>query len=369
MDSKEKIITLIFLVLGMTSLARTVFLLWGRLLPDFSVFYRSTLILFQHQNPYLDQRLFTQFNYPPTIIIFLLPLLLFSFSIASKIWLVLSIIFLLLTLDIFYKIRPVSLLSLVIIFAATVFSFPFKFTLGMGQINLIVLFLLSLLILFIKTKKEVAAGIILSFSAVIKLFPMIFLLYLFMVRRWQIILVTFSSLFILSLISFFYFGRELNFYYLQNILLPLLSKPAGGVYYNQSLTGFSARLNLSSGLTEIVRMVFIAGSVFLLFKKKFDVFLSVCILLALILLVNNFTWQHHLIFLLLPYYFILSHAKSKLTKFFVFISYFLVAFNFKNTSFFESTIVGNLILSHGFLGTLFLWILLLVYNEKEKTRL
>src|SRR3989344_4007036 len=111
----KKRIAIIILLIGFFSLARTFYLLFDTFLPDFSVFYYSTQDLLAFKNPYTNNHLFTQVNYLPVALLFLMPVSLFEFSVASKFWLSISILLFSATLVILHKIKPLSLNFLAII--------------------------------------------------------------------------------------------------------------------------------------------------------------------------------------------------------------------------------------------------------------
>lgn len=362
----KKRISIIILLLGFISLVRTFFLLFNSFLPDFSVFYYSTRDLLDLNNPYINNHLFTQLNYPPLALLFLMPISLFEFSVSSKLWLVISILFFLVTLVILYKIKPISFNFLTIIFLASVISFPFKFTLGMGQINILAMFLIALLLFFVYKKNSLLGSISLSLSIAIKLFPLILFLPLLIQLKYKIVLLSVAFLILLFLLSILILGKDINLYYFDSILLPLIYKPAGEVYYNQSLSGFLSRIDFLNLYTmQGGRLVLSIVSIIVILKKKYDLILSLCLFIVLILMINNFSWQHHLVLLLIPYYFILSiNRKNKLNLFFIIMSYLLIAINIKNPVSLENIWYGNIILSHGFLGTLTLW-LLYIFNYKK----
>ncbi|MCL5438710.1 MAG: hypothetical protein M1268_01835, partial [Patescibacteria group bacterium] len=69
------------------------------------VFYKSTKILFDNQNPYIVSNNFTQINYLPSTLFFLYPILIFNFTDSSRIWLIFSIVSLLGSFYLLYKIK------------------------------------------------------------------------------------------------------------------------------------------------------------------------------------------------------------------------------------------------------------------------
>lgn len=358
MGQKRKIIAFVSILLGVTSLLRTVILLWNSYLPDFSVLYDSAFSLLLHNNPYTNSKLYTQVNYPPIAILLFFPFLSFSFQDASRVWLVLSIIFFLGSLYILHKISPLNLFYFCVTLLFSIISFPFKFNLGMGQVNIFLLFLLVSLLYFLKQSKSHVFAIILSLAISLKLFPAFFLI--FLKRNYRNIFFAGIMTLILFFIPFLIFNKDISFYYFSKILFPLLKEPADGVYYNQSITGFFYRIGMPTSLGLLLRISFLGITFINLFKNEKQIFLSFSFLLTTILLINNFTWQHHLVLLLIPFYYLISQKNSKKFILVTLISYILIAVNIKNSENFRPMWYGSLILSHGFWGTFILWVLLLL---------
>ena len=141
--TKQKTLILILTVFIFFSLGRTILLLWGGSFPDFDVLFTGVHRVLDHKNPYLNS-VFTQLNYLPIFLFLIFPLAVFSTKIASNIWLLLSILFFFSSIFILYKIKKIPFTLLFLFVCLSVISFPFKFTLGMGQTNLILLLLICL---------------------------------------------------------------------------------------------------------------------------------------------------------------------------------------------------------------------------------
>src|SRR5438477_1929164 len=119
--------------------------LWNRFLPDFDVFYYAAQETLYYHNPYQSQKLFTAFNYPVTTILLYLPLLLFPYTQAQNIFLIITMLFIpliiLLSLHILKKYR---LTYFLFFYFLSLLFFPINFTLGMGQSNIIGLFFIMM---------------------------------------------------------------------------------------------------------------------------------------------------------------------------------------------------------------------------------
>lgn len=367
MAEKKQTLGFLLLVIGIASLLRSVSILWDSYLPDFSVFYQSVLHLHQGGNPYTNNQLFTQINYPPVTLLLLTPISFFDFELAQKLWLLFSVGSLALSLLLLSNVFRVSSFITILIFTASVVSFPFKFTLGMGQINIIILLCISLFFYSVTHGKKVQGGFFLALASLLKIFPAIIILSQLKKKDTKLVLsfLIFTLLYIC--LSLLFFGYEIHAYYIQKILLSLFSEPVGGVYYNQSITGFLSRLHIPMILLTPIRLLLLGITVVSLLKRK-DNFLYISILLiTTVFLLNSFTWQHHLILLVLPYYFLLSYKNASSLKIIMLcITYILLAINIKNPEFFSQTLLGNIMLSHGFFGTFLLWLMLVSYGIKNK---
>jgi hypothetical protein len=161
-------------------------------------------------------------------------------------------------------------------------------------------------------------------------------------------------------------------YYFQSLLPNLLSSWKGD-YYNQALTGLLMRSVANPGLREslriIIPLIFLSINFLVILKTRIKTVqrenLEIASLLILNVLINNFSWQHHYVFLILPF-FIITFTISKLTNrkslyIPLIISYLLVSINFKNPA-----ILPSLLQSHVFFGGLILWIVSVYILFKKK---
>ena len=124
--------------------------------PDFLVHYYSPQVLLAGGNPYTFGRLaFFPDVYPPATIMFFFPFILLPLPAAEKLWFVVSLICLFLSVYLIFKIAKKKFFSgLGLMVLAFIFlSFPVKFNFGMGQINTLVLFLTCLSVYFFNDKR------------------------------------------------------------------------------------------------------------------------------------------------------------------------------------------------------------------------
>ena len=120
----KKYFPLALFVLSLFFIIKTLFLNYY---PDFRVHYLAPLAIFKGLNPYLGgKNYFTPDVHPPFTILLFSPFTLFSYYLAEKLWTLLSIIFLLVSLDLIFKINKEKMFSGVgLILCSIIFSFYF----------------------------------------------------------------------------------------------------------------------------------------------------------------------------------------------------------------------------------------------------
>lgn len=319
---------------------------------DFNVFWQVAGDFKKRINLYqLNQG--TPFNYPPTTVLFLIPLSFLSKPVAYYSWQFFSFgslcLSLLLLIRLFTKKNQCFYFSIFLLLS--LLYFPARFTLGMGQINLFILLFLTLFFFYSEKNKPFKAGLSLAVSLCLKLIPAIFLFYLLIKKKLKTLLFTFLSLLIIVLLTGFLIGWQYFNTYFLKVLPSLFSQEGKEVYYNQALSGVVARLSLSRSLASIFNL---GGSVFLLvasfwailkFKGKNQLF-NFSLFLPLALMINGFSWQHHFVWLLPSFiilFFNLLNSSYKGLLFVLGISFLLTSHRFFP--------------SHVFLGTFILWVL------------
>jgi hypothetical protein len=349
----------LLILLASLSLLRTLFLLWNNNLADFNVFYGAAKALLEGQNPY-SVLSFSQLNYLPTVIFAYVPFAFFPGLMAGNIFTVLSVTSFLSAVYLLKQQFRLSTLWISIIFLLGVLSFPFKFTLGMGQVNNIVLFFICLSLYFLKPADKKRSAVFLSVAGIIKIFPSVISL-AYLARREYGKFVIFAAAILLLILIPYLFGKGwLDFYYFKNVFSALLSNRVDSTYYNQSLAGAFQRIGLPADLANLLRIIIPAVSLAAIFIRKTSYAHSFSLLIITMLLINPFSWQHHFVLLLLPFAFLITKSESWITLLILLLSYLLVAYNFKNTGH------SAIILSHVFFGTVILYLfnLKVIINEK-----
>jgi len=98
------------------------------------------------------------------------------------------------------------------------------------------------------------------------------------------------------------------------------------------------------------------------------IYFHLSLLITLGLIINNFSWQHHFVFMIIPFLFTLFYLLDKKNYrglAVLFIAYLLVSFNFKDPSHFSP-----LLTSHVLYGVVLMWVLniYIILKDFQKPR-
>jgi hypothetical protein len=170
------------------------------------------------------------------------------------------------------------------------------------------------------------------------------------------------SLVAIMLLTYLVLGVELIDYFFTKVFRNLLESWKVD-YYNQSLSAFLMRQFDNKELIDVLRLLVSTTlalfSVFIIYihrKKEDRNLLSISLLIVLGLLINSFSWQHHFVWLIIPFLITFLAIKQnnfgKIYYLILAVIYVLVASNLKNPD-----SVPILLQSHVFYGASLLYIL------------
>ncbi|RJQ26510.1 DUF2029 domain-containing protein [Candidatus Parcubacteria bacterium] len=335
--------------------------------PDFNIHYYAPGLVLKGLNPYVVQdRFFTQYVYPPFGLLFFLPFTFLPFLVAQKVWIVMSLMFFTASIYLIFKTlnkKYSSLMGLTLTAWFFIFYFPLKFSLGMGQINLLILFLVTLSIYLLNKKQDYLSGFFLAVSFVLKFFPVLFIPYLLLIRRWKVLISFVFSTVILNAVTFVFLKSDITIYFWKNIFLDLV-RSSKDYYYNQSLDGSFLRMfgqnSFSSGSVLVTALILLLVTFAVIYKnikeKKYLINLHLSTLIVLSLMVNKFSWQHHFVWLVIPGLFTLFYIlKNKLSKKYLLV--LLFGFLLTSLNFSDPGVVPLLFQSHVLMGAFVIWVL------------
>lgn len=273
-------------------------------LVDYLVYYGALAKFVTRVNPYVF--LYGQgvdrvpFNYPPSSLIVLSSLHLLPVKAGEAVLILLSFFFLILSLWLVIKLSRIKISQSLFLLTSAFFiqTFPVKFTLILGQVNLIVLGLtITAIYFYIVRHRKCAwslAVIFLSLASCLKIFPLILLSLSLLKKDYKFVFSVLGLFLILNLIP----GQALFKQYFLNLVPSLSLATATPNFYDQSIYAFFFRLTHQLDFSQLATFaVFLAFFVLALRKfKKQGLLFSASYLLALCSIGSPFSWQHHLVF-------------------------------------------------------------------------
>ena len=343
-------------------LAKTLFL---GFYPDFNTQYYVPQLVFKGINPYAGgSMLYTPQVYPPTMFLLYLPFSLVPLLASSYIYTFVSLCSLIVGLYFlskYFGVRFFSITNMVLMSFVFIF-FPVKFTLGMGQVNLIILALLVICLYLLKQKKYLTSGVLLGIPLVVKLFPVFLPLLFLKPFNKRVFYGLFVTLSISTFLVLFFIPHKIISEFLN--ILPSFVNSWKLDYYNQALSGIIGRSMgvdlFSSTVKTVVSLIIVCITFFSIYKNRsMDLYataLKFGVVICVNVLVNTFSWQHHFVWMVVPlyatYFFILKKGYAKKYFLLLLISYFLMAGNFS-----KPEVLPIIIQSHVFMGGLILLLL------------
>ncbi len=351
----------VFCLLTFVWLLKVLFL---GLYPDFSVYYHVSKLFLEGVNYYAHPELLSiSYSYPPIDFLLFVPFTYLPFQTAEILWTILNIGLLIISLYYFSKIFSEKFFSRMnmLLMSLVFVSFPTKFTLGMGQLNIFVMCLLCYGLWALKQKKDELSGVIFGAALSVKFSP-IFLPMYFLLKFNRKVLVgmgIFALINILLVMLFVPFAT--TYYYVVKIAPDFFLSSWKLDYYNQSITGVLGRSlgmgTVSTIIKNVISIGLILWSFFAIYKNKkndiLNTMLSIGIIMTISILLNTFSWQHYFVWLIIPFYasiFYIRKMKSNRKYYLLlFTSYLLISINFPNPN-----ILPILFQSHVFYGGLIL---------------
>jgi alpha-1,2-mannosyltransferase len=335
--------------------------------PDFPSYYFATLDLLQHKNPYEDTGIPNKYIYPTASSLFYLPFIVLPYPIAQGSFIILSALTVPLigyiSVQVIYK--RFSWRQVLLFTSLAFLSFPVKFTLGMGQVNLLALLFLMVGFSVYKQNRWVLGGLFVGIAFLMKPILSFMILFFILNKAWRTISSLVVTLLLLFLISFILYGVENEIFYVSSVVPSLISGTEGReVYYNQGIMGFVSRLTEDGFIRKYGSLIFnlllVGVALYTIKRQKIDANTQFALFLTLLPIVHSLSWQHYFVILLFP--FILLTKKifdEKRYPLFalLLVSYLLISWNIKNPSHFLS-FPGSFVLSHTFFGAVILLLLL-----------
>lgn len=309
--------------------------------PDFTQVWKSAKALTVARDPYLDAGLDYLNGYPPVTEIFFLPLVPFPYHQALAIFTYISFASIVGSVFLSLKIaaKKVPWYYFLSFLGFSFLTFPTKFSLGLGQVNMVVLFLL-LLAFFLETKPKknsLASGLSLGIAIALKPIFAFFLLFFALKKSWKVIFISVLTVAVLIATTLIFWLPQIWISWYQTGILPMISYTSPSLYtpVNQGIFGFLygyiSNLNARIYLSRAATIILIPIAIYLVLKKK-DLDLGLSFFIITLLLTDIASWQHHFVWLMFPFVvFFVNILKSKNAVLLglLALSYFLVSWNFR----------------------------------------
>lgn len=368
----KKLVFLIFFLASFISILGNLNRIISTTAPDFGILWTGAKDLLTGKNLYTNSNIYTQNAYPPISEIFWLPLGILTYQKALAVFIFLSFASIIGSVFLSLKliVNKASWYHLLFFSGCAFLSFPTKFTLGMGQINLIVLFFLLLALYLNNHSKNIWAGITLGVAIALKPTFGFFLLFFIVKKSWKTVLTSIFFISILIISSFVFWEPEMWISWLKIGVLPYSDLAGREVYFNQGFMGFISRFTRNLNLRGFLDLAMILLSItFLTFvkQKRENENLIFSLFITTLLIIDSISWQHHFVWLMFPFitiYYYISNTKSAVLWALFGLSYFLVSWNFKNPG-----IVPVILLSNQFFGALILSIVIIYFLFIRRSRI
>ena len=357
------VVRIVVILVGMYGLFTVGRILTQFHLFDFAIYYQAVMDLKRGLSMYLDPTI--AMKYPMSGMLVLYPIGWLPYAIVEKLWTLWSLTCLGLSLWWMGKLVPrLSKFDWVLIGCGIILSFPYKFTLGMGQINLQILALLTGALYFYQRGREGVAGTMLAIAAWIKITPLLLLLYFWRKRAYKTIVATIGVYILGWILAGALWGFDLVSYFWREVV-PSISMTGNFVYYNQGLTGILARSGVVDTAAQIINYLVLSVMMILSYwvtpinrVGDADEMIAYGLFVACMLIGAGLAWQHYFVWTIYLFIGIWAKLKTrdKQVKYMtvvLLVSYALVAMNVKNPQDFSGFV--QLILSHMTVGTLLLW--------------
>jgi alpha-1,2-mannosyltransferase len=228
----------------------------------------------------------------------------------------------------------------------------------MGQVNFLALVLVLTGIRFLTNHHLVWSGLVFAIAFLVKPHLSLLLLPLLLLGHWRVVLMI-AGLGLVALgVSVSGRGLEYIGYYTSHTIPQLVEFAGRALYYNQGLAAFFSRF-LPDNLAEMMTLMGSGGVILIaswLTMRRRQVFFSLALFLQVLLFIEPLSWQHHYVFLLPLIIGLASYVRDRRLLVLLFLGYLLVGMNIANPEAISGWPLSFLVLSHVFLGNIFILI-------------
>lgn len=362
---KKNLITIFLFLLFFVAVGQQVYKLYFVCIQqnfvDYNVYVHAVSVALAKEDVYLTPTSSINaipFNYPPTSLVFFLLLSIPPKTIAPIVFLLCSLGSLFLSIQflcsmLFPKSKRLNafLLSSIIF----VQYFPVKFTLTLGQINLMILLLVVTAYFVFQKNKDVLSGFFLAAATLIKIFPIFLIFFFVKEKRWKTIMSLIGTLLCCLIVTLILFKPMLIYSYFGFIGKNLFLNAGDVSYFDQSLNSFLLRFHFTLISRLVFRALITVISLFVFLKTKDKMLSYFGLLFSILIFLPSFAWFHHYVILIPLLLIVWTNAKSRLEKILLVCVYVVTSFHFRIPELFPGPNVW--LYSHPFFGACLLWFL------------
>ncbi len=314
--------------------------------PDFAYYYEA------------GQELTVRSQYPrhllpPMSVLAYTPLAFLPYPVSQAVWVLGSVIALFWVIRLLMPTGGIrTSLGYGTVIALALLSFPVKFTLGMGQVNL---FCLLLIVLAVTIRNQLAAGVALAISVLLKTETAMPAVMLILTGRNSAVLSMGASLAAATVMAGAVFGWESYPQFAERVA-ERFGTAGLDIYYNQSLAGTSVRFGLDYPVVLVSVSALVLGiTAWVIRKRNMKPDHAMWLMLAAFVLAEPIAWQHHFVFLIPAFLYAWKLSTSNRQRLVLALSYGMVSWNFSRMPFPDTMPLARLLESHGTVGGLLLW--------------
>lgn len=297
---------------------------------------------------------------PPASILVYAPLQLLPYPLAQGVWVIVSVICLVAVTREMGKLMGITswrYIGLICVLAYALF--PTRFTLGMGQVNLIALTLAVYGVSFARKNQTTISGLLFAYAILLKPELVLLLPVIAWARKWSLLGVTGGTVIIAEFVARGLMRGGTEYVGVMALLESFIRGwESAGIYYNQGLSGLLVR----AGFTQpwvygVLSLIVIIITMIARVKRPLPFEPLLWSSLPVLILIEPIAWQHHLVFLLPTLLWLWTGATDRVRSAALIVSFVLIGWNFAAPGFLDTMPVGWLVASHATIGVIILWVL------------
>lgn len=262
---KFSICTVVLIVCSFSSFILAKTYIWAvakTAISDFYTYYYIPKMVFSEFKvfPYQNFSPLYPYFFPPASLIIFRPFIYFPYFLAKALWASLNLILIFITCFIISRIFKKHLNTYFVFLTSLILlslSHPLQFTLSDGQFNIFLLFFIVLAFFFSQKKEifyKVFTGLLLAMGSITKISPFLLLLYFLYKKNLKVFMSGLIAVLLFLLVSEVVTFKNINAYYLKNVVKDVSAQTMGDGVTDQSVNSFIKKIDfIKPVVTEIGR--------------------------------------------------------------------------------------------------------------------